>query len=439
MKQQFMKTGTLIAVPTIRFFNEVFISIRQPLVINAFFILGINLIPGFVGFIFWGIASRLYPASQIGLASASISSIVLISSIAGLGTNIGLIRFLAEERNQIGFLNSIFTFNFITSILFSITFVLGIEFFAPALVLIREDFLLFSIFIIFVEVATLGTNVRDTFVASRKAHFALFYALVANLSRLPLILLVVHLGAISIIGITTFGFFLALLVCLVFFVPKVIRNYHFFFRLEFRSIRNLIPYSIGNYLAGLLSQLNQTVIPIMVLNFLGPEDNAYAYIALMISGFLTSPGIALATSAFAEGSNDLKKIKSTLMEATSIGMLVTIPISFITGISANWLLEFFGHQYLEARNLLIYFAIASPFVVMVQLYFTYLRIYKFTKKLLFISGFISLITLSSSYFLIPRLEILGVGISFIFGYSCGSILILWELLQNLKRLNAWTL
>ena len=194
MKKRYMKTFSYNAIPTIRFINKAFYPIRQPLIANAFFIFGINLIPGSLGFIFWCITTRLYPASQIGLASAIISSIILVSSIAGLGTNIGLIRFLPESKNQVGLLNSIFTFNFITSIFFSISFLLSIDFFAPELKSIQENFLLCSFFIIFVEVATLGTNVRDTFVASRKGHFALTYTLISNLSRLPLIFLTVNLG-----------------------------------------------------------------------------------------------------------------------------------------------------------------------------------------------------------------------------------------------------
>ena len=153
----------------------------------------------------------------------------------------------------------------------------------------------------------------------------------------------------------------------------------------------------------------------------------------MISGFLTSPGIALATSAFAEGSNDPKKIKSTLLKATSIGMMVTIPVSFLAGINANLLLSFFGQTYIEAKNLLIYLAIASPFVVLMQLYFTYLRLYKFTRKLLVISGLISFITLLSFSFLVRRFGILGIGISFILSYSVGSALLLCDLIFEFRQ------
>lgn len=434
-----MKSVKYNTIPKIRFLNKTFINIRQPLIANAFFIFGINLISSFIGFIFWCVTSRLYPASQIGLASAIISSIALVSSIAGLGINIGLIRFLPESENQAGLLNSIFTFNFITSIFFSICFLFSIDYFTTALEPLRENFLLYSFFIIFVEVATLGASVRDTFVASRKAHFAFIYTFIANLSRLPLIFLTVNLGISGIIGITTLSFFIALLICLVLFVPKVVRNYHFFITIDFRPIRSLIPYSIGNYLAGLLIQLNQTIIPILVLNLLGPEANAYTYIALMISSFLTSPGIALATSAFAEGSNDPRKIKSTLLKATSIGMMVTIPISFLAGINANLLLSFFGYRYIEARDLLIYLTTASPFVVSMQLYFTYLRLYKFIKKLLVTSGLISFIALLSFSFLAPRFGILGVGISFILGYSFGFALLLFELIKRKQEITKMNL
>ncbi|NLF01253.1 MAG: hypothetical protein GX601_09785, partial [Anaerolineales bacterium] len=48
---------------------------RQPLFANAGYLFGINVLNGGVGFVFWGLAARLYTAEDIGLGSAIISAV----------------------------------------------------------------------------------------------------------------------------------------------------------------------------------------------------------------------------------------------------------------------------------------------------------------------------------------------------------------------------
>ena len=61
---------------------------------NSIYLMISTLIMSVLGFVFWMVASRLYSADSIGLATAIISVMGLIVGLSVLGLNAGIIRYL---------------------------------------------------------------------------------------------------------------------------------------------------------------------------------------------------------------------------------------------------------------------------------------------------------------------------------------------------------
>ena len=70
--------------------------LSDPLFKNAYFLMFSSLTSAGSGFFFWLIAARFYSTADIGLASAIISTMGLISMLSLLGFDISLVRFLPE-------------------------------------------------------------------------------------------------------------------------------------------------------------------------------------------------------------------------------------------------------------------------------------------------------------------------------------------------------
>jgi len=70
--------------------------LNDPLFKNAYFLMFSSLTSAGSGFFFWLIAARFYSTADIGLASAIISAMGLISMLSLLGFDISLVRFLPE-------------------------------------------------------------------------------------------------------------------------------------------------------------------------------------------------------------------------------------------------------------------------------------------------------------------------------------------------------
>ncbi|HDN74250.1 MAG TPA: lipopolysaccharide biosynthesis protein, partial [Archaeoglobus sp.] len=74
--------------------------LNDPLFKNAYFLMLSSITSAGSGFFFWLIAARFYATADIGLASAIISAMGLISMLSLLGFDISLVRFLPEREDK---------------------------------------------------------------------------------------------------------------------------------------------------------------------------------------------------------------------------------------------------------------------------------------------------------------------------------------------------
>jgi O-antigen/teichoic acid export membrane protein len=389
---------------------------RQPLFANAGYLTGVNLMGAVVGFVFWGLAARLYRPEDVGLASAVLSAVVLVSGIASLGIGDGLIRFLSQARSPHRLLNTACVFSFLTALLIGGVFLVGLPLWSPKLVSLRRSFLYTTGFLTYAAAETLGAVIRMAFVARRQALYAFIYTGIVNSSRLLLIYPLSRLGVAGLVGSVICGVALAVAVSLLGFLPRVEPGYRPSLGICWSDLAAIVPYSAGNYFAGLLAQTSQMALPIIILEVLGPTHSGYAYIAWMLGGLLASPGMALAVSAFAEGANSPQKLAAILGRSAVFGLLLTVSAALIVGVAAPYFLLFFGSSYAqEASGLLRWMAAEAPLVVLTRLYFTYLRVQKRIGRLILFSGLIAIATLGIAIVWMPRFGIAASGMGWLAG------------------------
>jgi O-antigen/teichoic acid export membrane protein len=405
--------------------------LRQPLFANAGYLLGVNLVGALVGFVFWGLAARLYRPEDVGTASAVISAVALVSGIAGLGMGTGVVRFLPEARSPGRFLNSIFTFNALAALPIAIVYLIGVSVWSPSLVALRENNLYIVGFLAYVTAATVGAIVQMAFVARRRAGYALIHTCVLHGWRLLLVAVLTRLGAVGLVGSMAVSVVLATTVSLGVLLPRVESGYRLRPDLVWRDLIAIIPYSAGNYIASLLAQSSQLILPLMILETLGPASSGYAYIAWMLGNLLTTPGLALAGSAFAEGSNSPQRLSAILARATALGFALTIPAAIVLGIVAPWVLLLFGDSYAqEGSGLLRWMAAAAPLAVLTGLYFTHLRVRKQVVRLMFLSCIIAATTLGMTAALVSRLGIAVSGVGWLVGNGLVVVMALWQVVRD---------
>ena len=397
---------------------------------NAVYLMLSQLAAALSGFVFWILAARLYEPADIGLASAAISAASLLAFFSSLGLGYGLIRLLAGSGGKSrAMINSTFAVSSLACLILSLLFLAGLNFWSPLLNFIRQSPIFLVAFILFALGATLHSLLGSTFVARRRTGFSLAQGLISSLSKL--VLVVVMAKFFTVFGIFAsqgLGLAIAVIVTVFLFLPRVEPGYRPVPLFKKEAVNKIFHFSFTNYIADLLWMAPNYILPIMVLNFLGAEDNAYFYIAWAIGMFLNTIGISISASLLAESSYDETRLKQDTRRSIKLVLLSLIPVIALMLLIGDKLLLLFGEGYSErATHLLWVIALASLPMSLNWIYFGVERVRKKIKNIILMTSFMAVATLGLSYLLLPRLGILGGGIALLSSQGVAAFIILLQL------------
>jgi O-antigen/teichoic acid export membrane protein len=392
----------------------------------AYLIIG-NGIAALLGFVYWGVAARFYTVEEVGLASAAIAAMGMLGSLSTLGLNLGMIRFLpmaGDRRERI--INPSLTISALASIAMGVVFILGLNLWSPRLLSIKHDWVYFFLFVVF-AVATAGNLIADNvFVAYRRANLTTVRNTVFNSLKLLLVALLARsMGSYGILVSWGVGLVFSLLVGLVIFLPGIHRGYFPLPSFKWVELGGLVRYSLVNNASVLLGSIPVWVLPLVVLDRLGAEANAYFYICWTIGTALAMVPLSVATSLFAEGSNDQDALIFKAIRTLCLVTIVQVPIAAVMIMFGHRILHLFGANYSANGTLVLTILVLALFPIAVnQLYFSVIRVQDKRKELMVLAGLITAATLIFCTALLPILGILGAGLGWLAGQT---IVALWVL------------
>ncbi|MDW7990420.1 MAG: hypothetical protein RMH75_07165 [Archaeoglobaceae archaeon] len=386
-------------------------KVKDPLFKNSLFLMFSSAETALFGFIFWFLAAKIYTAEAVGIAAAIISSVGLLNLISRLGFDESMIRFLPEmDRGRVFWTSAIFTATFAT--LFGIFFYMFIDFF-PSLSILKEVFPLYIFLLI--SSSFLSTN-SSFFISMRKAEISFVQTTFLG-TRILFLIPFSFLGTVGIL----FSLASALLFALT-FSSILILKFKIKFKFDEKFLKRSLSFSAGNYTANSLTSLPSMLMPIIVLNVLGAEENAIYYISYAIGAFLFIIPSSFGTSLFVEGSYG-ERMKEKAIKSIFGTYLLLFPAVFLTVFLGEYLLAFLGKNYEKGLFLLRIFAISSLFAPFFSIYSTIKRVQRDLKGLIAMSSILSfsLITLSYSFMLLYGMN--GIGYSWLLSYALCSIFI----------------
>jgi len=379
-------------------------NLRSPLYRNSIYISLSSLTTALAGFVFWAVAARLYPAGDVGVASAVVSALNLTFQLSMLGMNHALIRFYPEYRERAAgtalFVTSIASLVFSLSYGLLMVTVKSFSGLKPSLFLI--------VFVIFSVVGT-SYNVLSTYAISRrKAEHSFVQSLLFS-ARFAFLFVLTALGALGIISSFGLGLLLGLAYALIFIggvSPGFDRGF----------LREAFRFSLGNYLAGIASSASNYLMPTLILSMLGREEAAYFYIAFAVGNLILFVPNAINTSFFVEGSHGLENMGQTLRKAIVFSYAYLAFVTLFVWLFGEYILRFFGEGYVGGLGLLILMVLGGFFVVPVNFSITVLNIQKRVREIVVINVTKAVLFLGLSYLLVSRFGIEGVGWAWIGSY-----------------------
>ena len=385
--------------------------IRTPLYRNALFLMANTVVTSGLGFFFWMVVARFYTEAEVGWGSAIISTLSLVALISRLGLGAALIRFLPKAEKPEEMIASCFTLSGIVSLALAAIFIAGVELWSPALGFIKENVIFSLAFVFFALFCTLSGVMDFVFVARRRADFVLSKNTVFCLLKIGLpFILVLFFRAFGIVSSWGIAIGVALAISLFLFIPRVQHRYKPVPKLSLGIIKDIWRYSAGNYFANLFLAASPLILPIIIVNLLGAEQNAYFYVAWKIATLLFIIPMAVSQSLFAEGSHFEGELGVNVRRSYRFTFLLLIPAIILVVLLGKWLLLAFGATYsANALMLVQVLALSGIFVGVNRVYFTILRVRGRIRELVAICGFITLAVLLGSYLITPTTGIIGVG------------------------------
>ncbi|HYM40543.1 MAG TPA: lipopolysaccharide biosynthesis protein [Thermoplasmata archaeon] len=284
-------------------------EVKSPLYRNALFLMINSAAGSALGFVFWVIMYRVYDLNDIGFAVALFSTVSFVSSLALLGYNVSLVRYLPEAEDQVGLINASLTLVGSFAILLGFAYILVIAVFNLGLAFVLANPVYIAGIVLGAVGVGMGTVYDAVVLALRRADLGLWRGVSMALLKIPIALGIAYTLSQP-FGVGRLGVFLALVLATgasvliegLWLLPRVLPAYRVRPRFHFSPLRRMFHFSAGNYAAAVVGAAGATLLTPMILVIKGAGAVSYFYAASAVAGLLSViPGAAF-SSFFAEAS-----------------------------------------------------------------------------------------------------------------------------------------
>jgi O-antigen/teichoic acid export membrane protein len=196
-------------------------------------------------------------------------------------------------------------------------------------------------------------------------------------------------------------------------------------------LKEIGRYSAGNYVARVMLDVAVLALPMVVINTLGAESNAYFVVAWAIVAAIRVIPTSVSNSLFAEGSNDEDSLMVNAVKSLKLIFLILIPVVLVIAAIGDKILLIFGESYSENGTILLRIMIFS--VIPWSISYIYISIERVRKKvsgIIKVSSALACLSLGLGYLLMLKMGIVGMGIGYLVGQSAVAMSIVLVLFRK---------
>lgn len=369
-----------------------------------------------LGLLYWAIAARLLLPAEIGLASSTISGIVLLGMVAELGITVALTRYTAQVgRSFRRFVATCYALNIGAGILvWSVLTATGlIDFMIPEL---NGNHLLVLAAII---CSTLFYVQDGVLAARRRTWLILVENLAYNLAKLALLIALARMGVGHAVVLSWFAplpFFLVAIGLIVFSRRLHARSIESHDRDSTADYRQVVSVVGFDYLGGLLNEASVRLLPLIVLNLLGAAEAAFFFQGWLIANTIRLASSSFVTSFVVTVAAAPDKLLPYARRALALVVLLVAVAAAALILAAPLLLALLGKDYVENSITILRLLAVSSIPAAVNIWFIALaRLRNWGRSITINYAIQGSLTIGLTLVLAPWLGLSGVGLACIFG------------------------
>jgi O-antigen/teichoic acid export membrane protein len=352
---------------------------RDPLIRNSAYLMAATVVTSLLGYVFWTVAARRYPASAIGEAGAGVSAMAFASLLGALGGSMAILAELPGKRRPRDWSATVtapLVFTSATSAVTALATVAVLSRTGHSAFLYRNVWWV-SAFVVGAVATTASQLLENIWVAEQRAGWFLGASTVFAVVKLALVALPVFavFGATGILSAWSAVLAATVAGCLLLLGRMF--GYRPCFDGFSRQIWSMRQTLTGNYIISVGDQVTFYAIPVLVALQVSAQDAGWFYVAWKIGGFYAVFASAVGTSTFAEGSrNPSRALPLALAGLRMILPLMTLGAA-VTIFAGRLVLRVFGPDYAaHAYPLLVLLSLAAFPDAVVNIYRSVLRVQK---------------------------------------------------------------
>jgi O-antigen/teichoic acid export membrane protein len=295
------------------------------------------------GFIFWIVTARFFSTDDVGRASSLISATMLIGFFGLLGLNTTFVRFLATARDRGSLITAGLSLVGACSGFLALGYVVLTPVVAPRVAFIAHSPMLAIGFVILTAAGSMNVLTDSVFIAADRAVYTAWTdGIVGGITRIAVVVAISGAGAYGIFAASAGGQLTGVIVSLI-LMARVLG-----WRPRIRNLREalapVLHFSGANYIANIFNYIPNLVVPLIVLDRLGPSDAAYYYVSYQLASLLYQTVFAVEQSFLAEGAHG-SVTRAFLVRSIRILLMLCIPSFIVMVLLSHWMLLLFGAKY----------------------------------------------------------------------------------------------
>ncbi|MGE5602950.1 MAG: lipopolysaccharide biosynthesis protein [Nitrososphaerales archaeon] len=326
------------------------------LIRNTIALVGTQAVTSILGFVYWWLAARRFPASSVGLASATVSAMTLLGTLGMLGLGTLLIGELPRQRTRAPQLvTTAVLVAGAASGLFGVLFALVAPLISAELGSLAAQLDHLAIFALGTAVTGMGLVFDQAAVGVMRSSLQFWRNTIFSVAKL-LALLALALWLHQVAGFSIFVTWVAgaaISLVAVVLIEIAAGKLHSGYRPQWDVLQGKGREALQHHGLNLVLLGPGLFLPLVVTAMLSAEVNAYFYTAWMVNNIVMFVPVALGTALYAAGSESPETLRQKLRLTLGLSLAYGLLTNLILAVAGTWFLGFFGPQYAQAAPTLV--------------------------------------------------------------------------------------
>lgn len=368
-----------------------------------------------IGFIFWIVVARSFDTETVGIATTLLSMSALIGLLSQAGFDTVLIRFLPQASDKNSHINTGLVVTGVIGTLLAVLFCLLTPELMPKLSPILDQPAYMAAFIACTVLATWNALTNSIFIAYRRADFVLLISFVFSLLKVALPFVITSGGSMAIFLFIGAAQLLNLVLSLTILVRKF--NFRPRLRISKTVVQEIRTFGATAYVSSIFNLSSDFLLPIIVLNQLGPTQAAFFYIAFTTASLLYTIAFATSQACLAEASQHGGPVRPYVIKNIKLAAMLMVPAVAVLSLLSPFIMSLFGEEYQAgAAGLLIALSLSGLIVAAQAIIGMVFKVRKDLRGMLVLPFANGLSILLLSFPLTDRFGLLGIGYAWAGGY-----------------------